>query len=96
MKVGKLPACSRVVLNEKDGDLSVSIVAYNPEQRAFAMVVEDPIAIVNGSLKILTAGRKISQVLMAPEMKPVDFVDDGTYTEIKLPVTEGFALLVLK
>ena len=96
VKVGKLPACSRVVLNEKDGDLSVSIVAYNPEQRAFAMVVEDPIAIVNGSLKIRTAGRKISQVLMAPEMKPVDFVDDGTYTEIKLPVIEGFALLVLK
>ena len=95
-EVGKLPACTRVIVNEKDEALTVSIVAYSPERRANAMVVEDPVAVVNGSFRILTAGRKISSVCLAPDMTPVEFKNDGDYTEVKLPVFEGFALVVLK
>jgi hypothetical protein len=96
VKVGKLPASSRVVLNEKDGDLSVSVIAYSPEQRAYAMVVEDPLAVVNGSFKVLTSGRSISGAYLVPEMTPLEFSTDGNYTEVKLPPFEGFALVVLK
>ena len=96
IKVGKLPACSRVVLNEKDGDLSVSVIAYSPEQRAYAMVVEDPFAVIDGSFKVLTSGRNISGAFLAPEMTPLEFSCDGNYTGVKLPPFEGFALVVLK
>ena len=96
VKVGKLPACSRVVVNEKNDILNVSIIAYSPEQRAQAMTVEDPFAVVNGSLKVLTAEKKITEVLLAPDMTPVEFSQDGDYTEIKLPVFEGYALVILK
>lgn len=96
VKVGKLPACSRVIVNEQSDNLNVSIVAYNPERRANAMVVEDPIAVVNGNLKVLTANRNITGAYLAPEMTPVEFAVDGDYTELKLPVFEGYALVVLK
>ena len=96
VKVGKLPGCSRVMLNEKDGALSVSITAYSPEQRGRAMVLEDPFAVVNGKLEILTAGRKISQVFFMPDKTPAEFRQNGDYTEIKLPVFEGFIQAVLK
>ena len=96
VKVGKLPACSKVIVNEQPDNLNISIVAYNPEQRAEAMVVEDPIAVLNGSLQILTAGLEIKGAYLAPDMTPVDFRQNGNYTELKLPPFEGTALIVLE
>lgn len=95
-KVGKLPACARVIVNEQPDNLNVSIVAYSPERRADTMVVEDPIAVVNGSFEVLTAGRNISEVVLAPAMTPLAFRNNGDYTEVRLPVFEGYALIVLK
>ena len=96
IKTGKLPACSRVIVNEKHGNLNVSITAFSPEQRGKAMVLEDPLTVVNGSLQILTTGRRITEVFLAPDNTPVEFSQKGEYTEIKLPTFEGFALAVLK
>ena len=96
VKVGKLPACAKVIVNEQPDNLNVSIVAYNPEQRAEAMVVEDPIAVLNGSLQILTAGFEIKGAYLAPDMTPIEFRQHGDYTEIKLPTFEGCALIVLE
>ena len=60
-------------------------------------MVKDPAAVVDSSVKILTAaGRKISRVRMMPEGKPVEFSVEGDYTKIKLPVFKGYALISLE
>ena len=60
------------------------------------MVVEDPVAVVNGSFEVLTAGRNIKEVVLVPAMTPVEFRNNGDYTEVNLSVFEGYALIVLK
>ena len=96
VKVGKLPACVRLIVTEQKKRLNVNLIAYAPEKRANVTVVEDPAAVVNGSFQILTAGRKIKRAYLAPDQKPVKFKTVGDYTEIKLPVFEGYALVVLE
>ena len=91
-----LPASVRLVLTEQPGRLNLNVIAYAPESRGGCPVVEDPVAIVDGSVKILTAGRNITRVTLAPEGTPVEFVTEGDYTKIKLPLIKGYALLSLE
>ena len=93
VKVGKLPSFARLILAEKDNCLNAHILSYVPEKRNNAFVVEDPIAVVNGKFSVLTAGRKVKAVSLAPAMTPVDFVTEGDYTTIDLPVFEGYAMV---
>ena len=60
------------------------------------LAAEDPAAVVNGAFKVLTAGKKFTKAYLAPDKTPVDFKTKGDYTEIKLPVFEGFAMVVLE
>ena len=94
--VEKLPAFVRLVLSEQPGRLNIHLIAYAPEKRANTTVVEDPAAVVNGVFKVLTAGRKINRAWLAPDQTPVEFKTEGDYTEIKLPVFEGYVLVVLE
>lgn len=94
--VDKLPAFVRLILTEQPGRLNIHLVAYSPEKRANTTVVEDPAAVVNGAFKVLTAGKKFTKAYLAPDKTPVDFKTKGDYTEIKLPVFEGFAMVVLE
>lgn len=91
-----LPAFVRLVLTEQPGRLNLNVISYAPEKRGDCSVVEEPAAIVDGSVKILTAGRKISRVVLAPEGTPVDFRTEGDYTKIDLPVIKGYAMVVLE
>lgn len=67
-----------------------------PEKRAEAFVVEDPATVVNGAFRVLTAGRWVAKVVLAPDGTPVEFVQDDNYTLIKPPVFEGYALVSLE
>ena len=96
VKVGKLPAFARLVLTEQPGRLNVHLIAYAPEKRGNAMVVEEAAAFVNASFKVLTAGRNITKAYLAPDRTLVDFTAQGDYTEIRLPLVEGYALVVLE
>ena len=93
---GKLPACVRMSVTEQPGRLNVNLIAYAPEKRVNVTVVEDPVAVLNASFKVFTGTRRIKSVTMAPENTPVEFTVNGDYTEIKLPIFEGFALVVLE
>ncbi|MBO4630591.1 MAG: hypothetical protein J5858_01575, partial [Lentisphaeria bacterium] len=96
VKVGKLPACVRLVVTEQKSRLNMHLIAYAPEKRANVTVVEDPVAVVNGSFQVLTAGRKISRAYLAPDQVPIEFKTIGDYTEIRIPAFEGYVLVVLE
>ena len=96
VKVGKLPAFARLIVTEQPGRLNLHLIAYQPERRGNAAVVEEAGAIVNASFQVLTAGRKITRAWLAPDKTPVDFSVKGDYTEIRLPAMEGYALIVLE
>ncbi|MBQ6353181.1 MAG: hypothetical protein IJJ28_07935, partial [Lentisphaeria bacterium] len=95
VKVVKLPATLRMAVTEQPGRLNVLLLAYAPEKRADTAVVEDPMAVLNGEFMLLTAGRKIVGVTMAPDRTPVEYATEGNYTRIKLPPFEGCAVVTL-
>ncbi len=96
VKVGKLPAFARLILTEQPHRMNLHLLAYQPEKRGDAMVVEEAAAIVNASFQVLTAGRKITKAYLAPDRTPVELEVKGDYTEIRLPAVEGYALIVLE
>ncbi|MBO4648882.1 MAG: alpha-L-fucosidase [Lentisphaeria bacterium] len=96
IRVGKLPACVRLVMTEQPGRIDLHLIAYAPEKRANTTVVEDPAAVINGSFEVLTAGRKIGRAYLAPDETALSVTSDGAYTRIKLPPFEGYALAVLE
>lgn len=96
IRVGKLPACVRLVMTEQAERINLHLIAYSPEKRANSTVVEDPAAVLNGEFSVRTAGRKINRAYLAPDRTPVDFKTVGDYTLIKLPPFEGYALVTLE
>ncbi|MBQ9338191.1 MAG: alpha-L-fucosidase [Lentisphaeria bacterium] len=96
IRIGKLPACVRLVMTEQPGRINLHLIAYAPEKRADTTVVEDSAAVLNGEFSVLTAGRKITRAYLAPEGTPLEVETKGNYTKIKLPPFEGYALAVLE
>ena len=95
IKVEDLPSFARVILSTKENKMNVHTIAYIPEKRGEAIVVEDPIAVINGTLNVLTAGRKVVSALTIPEKQPVKFEQDGLYTTLYLPLFKGYQLVSL-
>lgn len=96
LKVENLPAFVRLILAEQEKRLNIHLTAYVPEKRHDAFVVEDPIAVVNGRIRVLTSGRKVKRVYFAPDYREVDFSTEGDYTAIVLPLFAGFALVSIE
>lgn len=91
-----LPAFVRVTVTEQPGRQNVNLIAYAPELRGNTTVVEDGAVVADGRFKILTEGRKVRSVTLAPEEKPLDFeVNDG-YTAVRIPTFKSFAMAVVE
>ena len=92
----KLPSFARLVVTEQPGRMIFHLIAYAPEKRGSATVVEDPVAVVDGSFAVRTAGRRFSQAYLAPDETPVEFSTDGSCTSIRVPIFTGYAVIVLE
>jgi len=90
-----LPAFVRAAVTEQPGRYNVSLIAYAPEQRGNTTVVEDGAVVADGRFRVLTAGRKVKSVTLAPDGLPLDFeVKDG-YTAVGMPLFKSFAMAVI-
>lgn len=96
VKVNKLPGCVRLILTEQPDRLNINLTAYAPEHRINTNVVEDALAVLNGSFAVKTDGKKVKKAYLAPDNIPLEIHQDGNYTEIKMPPFEGYALAVLE
>lgn len=96
IRVNKLPSCSRFAVTEQCDAVNVHITAFAPERRINTNVVEDALAVLNGSFDILINADDIEGVYLAPDMTAVEYTAKGQYIEIKLPPFEGYALVTLK
>ena len=96
IKVNKLPGCARVIVTAQPNRFNVHLTAFAPERRIDTNVVEDALGVINGSFAVNTQGREVKKVLLAPAMTPVEFKQNGNYTEIKMPPFEGYALAVIE
>ena len=92
----KLPACARAVLTEQPGRMILHLMAYAPETRGEAAVVEEGLSVVDGSCRVKTGKRRVARAFLAPAGTPIEFAADGEYTALRLPIFTGTALAVLE
>jgi len=92
----KLPAAVRVAVTEQPNRMNVHVIAYAPEKRADTAVVEDPLAVANGEFLVRTGNRPVASVYLAPDRAPVEFRVEGDYIRVKLPVFEGYTVVVFE
>ncbi len=96
VKVNKLPGCVRMALTGQPDRLNIHLTAYAPERRINTNVVEDALAVLNGSFAVKTDGRTVKKAYLAADRNPIEIKQDGNYTKIKMPPFEGYALAVLE
>ena len=76
--------------------MNVNLIAYAPERRGNATVVEDAMAVMDGVFKLNLEGKEIKSVTLAPTGAVLEYsVQDGI-AEIKVPPFKGFALIAVE
>ncbi|MBO7147438.1 MAG: alpha-L-fucosidase [Lentisphaeria bacterium] len=88
-----LPSFVRTTLTEQKDRFNINLIAYAPEKRGATTVVEEPLAVVNAKFKVRTDNRVVKSVTLAPDGQNLDYTVSGNYTEITLPVFQGYTLV---
>lgn len=98
IKCENAPSFVRVIATENREEKRVHIhtLAYLPEKRGEAMVVEEPLSIRDVTLKVLSGNRECVKAYLAPERTPLEFKTEGKYISLKLPEMRGYSLVVLE
>ncbi|MBQ9771138.1 MAG: alpha-L-fucosidase [Lentisphaeria bacterium] len=91
-----LPGFVRTTVAQQPGRINVNLVAYAPERRGDATVVEDAMAVMDGKFRLNLPGKKVKAVTLAPTGAAVDYTINGDTIEITVPVFKGFALISLE
>ena len=92
----KLPSFVRLAVTEQPGRMIFHLIAYTPERRGNATVVEDPATVAEGSFEVRTTGKRVARAHLAPDLVPAEFSADGNYTSVKTPLFTGYAVIVLE
>ena len=88
-----LPAFVRTTVTAQTGRININLTAYLPEKRGATTVVEEGLAVVNGKFRIRTGDLQVKSVALAPAGEALEYAVSGDYTEITLPVFQGYALV---
>ena len=88
-----LPSFVRTTLTEQKDRFNINLIAYAPEKRGATTVVEEPLAVVNAKFKVRTDNRVVKSVTLAPDGQNLEYTVSGNYTEITLPVFQGYTLV---
>lgn len=91
-----LPGFVRTSVAQQPGRINVNVIAYAPERRGDATVVEDSMAVMDGKFRLHLPGKTVKSVRLAPSGLPVDYSVSGNFVEIQVPPFKGFALISLE
>ena len=92
------PSTMLVTLNAQESlnRLVLHALHYIPERRSKAIdVVEDVIPLYNVSFEV-AAGREVKAVTLAPEMRPLEFSNEGGKVKFVLPELNGHQMVEIK
>lgn len=91
-----LPGFVRTTVQEQPGRININLIAYAPERRGEATVVEDEMAVLDGKFRVNLPGKKVKAVTLAPAGTPVEYAVDGDRIEITAPAFKGFSLISIE
>ena len=96
VKVAGLPSFAQVTVTSKGQLRMVHVLAYVPELRGKAQVVEEPIRLSNVSVSLRNQGGQVQAVYLAPSREPLPFVETAGYVTVTLPDVNGYQMIVFE
>ena len=91
-----LPAFVRTTVTEQNGNINVNLIAYAPEKRGEAFVVEDGAVVIDGAFKVFTGNRDVKAVKLANSEKALDFSIENEYINIRIPLFKGYEIITIE
>ena len=73
----------------------VHLLTYVPELRGKSIqIIEEPIVLRNVELFLMSDGKKVNEVYLAPSGKKLDFEIQGKYLKVTVPEVNGYQMVV--
>ncbi len=96
LKTSGLPSFVRAVMQHKpDCDL-VNLMAWCPEKRCNAVVVDDRIDVISSGIEVRMDGREVEKVCLAPDCKELTFESKAGYCSVAVPPFSGYCMIVIQ
>lgn len=93
---GNLPAFVRATVTEQTNALNINLIAYAPEKRGEAFVVEDGAVVADGTFKVKIGDKKIKSVKRINSDNPFGFSVENGYIIIRIPLFKGYELFKIE
>lgn len=96
VQVEGMPSFGRVTLTATETLRLVHLLAYVPERRGEAEMIEEPIAVSDVRVAVRLDDREARRVFLAPTGEPLAFERAGGYLRFVVPRVEGYRLVVIE
>ena len=88
-----LPSFVRSTVTQQENSLNINLIAYAPEKRGEAFVVEDGAVVADGKFKVFIGEKTVKSVKRVNSDGTLDFEVKDNYIEIHIPLFKGYELL---
>jgi hypothetical protein len=88
-----LPAFVRSTVTEQKNALNINLIAYAPEKRGEAFVVEDGAVVADGRFKVFIGDKKVKSVKRINSEGTLEFALKDGYISICIPLFKGYELV---
>ena len=96
VKTENLPAFARVFVTEQPNRRMVHLLSYLPEMRGRTPMIEEGIDLLDVKIRLRDENKSINRVYAAPDKNDLSFKNINGYTEVTVPRTKGYSLLVFE
>jgi len=96
VKTENLPAFARVFVTEQPNRRMVHLLSYLPEMRGRTPMIEEGIDLLDVKIRLRDENKSINRVYAAPDKNDLPFKNINGYTEVTVPRTKGYSLLVFE
>ena len=96
LKTENLPAFARVFVTEQPNRRMVHLLSYLPEMRGKTPIIEEGIELHDVKIMLHDEEKTINRVYVAPEKTDLAFRNVTGYTEVTLPCSKGYSLIVFE
>ena len=97
LRMENFPAFARAALTAQGGRRIVHLLSYLPEKRGKNMqVIEEPVELHDVIVSLQKDRSEIKKVYLAPGRKSLDYSNDGQRIAVKVPVVNGYAMVIFE
>lgn len=96
LKTENLPAFARVFVTGQPNRRMVHLLSYLPEMRGKTPMIEEGIEVTQVKIMLRNEKKTVNKVYLAPDKTELPFKNSGGFTEVIIPWSRGYSLIVFE